>query len=156
MGTLAWHPPFKKSTKETKMIPEIPWETREKPFQKKSCADWVSHPFIHEDTSNVSRIYNIIRDRAEVHAGPCKSLTAPWWMTLVVIKSPTNPCSVWQSCLGANEGFQEPSHATRWCFCTDTSELVCVWSVQKVISLSHTSFLFTLPAKYLWPAICQP
>lgn len=111
------------------MIPEIPWETCQKRSKWASSAEWLPHLFTHEYTRKVSRNHDIICDPAEVHACLCKSLTLPWWMTLTVIKSPTNPCGVWQSFLGANEGFQEPLRATRRCFCRDTSEILCACEV---------------------------
>lgn len=91
--------------------------------------------------------------RAKVHAGPCKSLTLRWWMTLNIIKSPTNPWSVWQRSLGANEDFEEPSHTTWWR--RRWWERVRDGSLE-VTSLLHAYFLFTHTAKYLWPAIRQP
>lgn len=159
MGTLAWHPFIQKVQKKQKWSLKYLERHGEKCLKWASSVDSVSHPLTHEDTAKASWIYDIICDPAEVHAGPCKSLALPWWMTLTVIKSPANPCSVWQSCLGANEGFQEPSHATQWCFCTDTHEIVCVkcagGHILTPCTRPHDSFLFTLPARYLWPAICQ-
>lgn len=122
---------------------------------KKKKKDLDSRKFTRGDTGKTPvDLWQYMRSsRAKVHAGPCKSLTLRWWMTLNIIKSPTNPCGVWRRSLGSNEDFEEPSHGTWWR--KRRWERVRDGSLE-VTSLFHASVLFTRTAKYLWPAICQP